>query len=380
MNAHFGPGGWVQWPDSEEFSSEFARLLGAAQDGGSMVSECFLAASRLDLKDGGESWYREWTRMADLSNERANAAFERGHVITARSNWLRAINYYQASTFEFDVADKKHQRVLRAMRACARRYIACSRPAGEVVEIPWLEDHALEGYFLPAPSSNRAPVVVCMGEPGHRKEEYLSKVARHACERGMSLLAVDLLGSGACVKFDDVVGRPDLETSVGYVMDYLVTRNDIDERRIAILGDGSGSSFVARGVVLDNRFAAAVCDGGIWDMHERAYLLNRLSPGNDGCEAIEGGWRGPRFGCPVLVTMGEQGWLDRDQVTGLFDQLKSHHLDISLKIFESSETAAAQGHRDNPTLANEFIFDWIADRLEPVSADTTEGLKGPPRP
>jgi hypothetical protein len=194
----------------------------------------------------------------------------------------------------------------------------------------------------------------------------------------MSLLAVDLLGSGACVKFDDVVGRPDLETSIGCVMDYLIARNDIDERRIAILGDGSGSSFVARGVVLDNRFAAAVCDGGIWDMHERAYLLNRLSSPNDGCKSVEGGWRGPRFGCPVLITMGEQGWLERDQVTGFFDQLKSHHLDISLKIFESSETAAAQGHRDNPTLANEFIFDWIADRLEPVSADTAEGLKGPP--
>jgi len=31
-----------------------------------------------------------------------------------------------------------------------------------------------------------------------------------------------------------------------------------------------------------------------------------------------------------------------------------------------TETAASQGHADNPTLANEFIFDWIADRLECV--------------
>jgi Esterase FrsA-like len=379
MNAHFGPGGWVQWPDSEEFSIEFARLLGAAQDGGSMISECFLAASRINLKDGGASWYREWTRIADVSRERANAAFERGHLLTAQGNWLRAINYYQASTFEFDAADKKHQRVLRAMRTCARSYIACSSPAGEVVEIPWLEDHALEGYFLPAPGFKRAPVVVCMGDPGHRKEEYLSKVARHARERGMSLLAVDLLGSGASAKFDEVVGRPDLETSVGHVMDYLTTRNDIDERRIAILSDGSGSSFVARGVVLDGRFAAAVCDGGIWDAHERAYLLNRLSPNHAGGKPIESGWRGPRFGCPVLITMGEQGWLESEQVIGLFDQLKSHHPDISLKMFESSETAAAQGHRDNPTLANEFIFDWLADRLESISADTASELKGPSR-
>src|SRR5947207_11447918 len=102
MNARFGLGGWVQWPDNEAFSIEFMRLLGAAQEGGSTVSECFLVASRLKLKDGDASWHREWARIADLSNERANASFERGHVLTAKSNWLRAISYYQASTFEFD--------------------------------------------------------------------------------------------------------------------------------------------------------------------------------------------------------------------------------------------------------------------------------------
>jgi len=369
MKIHYGPEGWVQWPDHEEFSIEFMRLLGAAQEGGSTVSECFLAASRIDPKDGGDSWCREWIRMANLSNERANAVFERGHVLTAQSNWLRAINYYQASTFEFDAADNKHQGVLRTMRTCARRYIAHLRPAGEVVEIPWLEDHALEGYFLPAPAaSDPAPVIVCMGEPGHRKEEYLFKVARYARDRGMSLLAVDLLGSGTGTKFDKVVGRPDLETSVGHVMDYLTTRDDVDEQRIGILGDGAGSSFVARGVALDNRFAAVVCDGGIWDMHEQAFLMNRLS--RDGVESreFEGGWLGHRFHCPVLITVGGQGWLESGIVTALFERLRAHHPDISLKIFESSETAAAQGHCDNPTLANEFIFDWVADRLESVPA------------
>ena len=121
MKVRFGPGGWVQWPDNEEFSIEFMRLLGAAQEGGSMIAECFLAASRIDPKDGGDSWYREWMRMADLSNERANAAFTIGHVLTAQSNWLRAINYYQASAFGFDVPDTKQERALRTMRDCARR-------------------------------------------------------------------------------------------------------------------------------------------------------------------------------------------------------------------------------------------------------------------
>ncbi len=47
----------------------------------------------------------------------------------------------------------------------------------------------------------------------------------------------------------------------------------------------------------------------------------------------------------------------------LYEGLKSGHRDVTLKIFKSEDTAAMQGHADNPTLANEYIFDWIAARL-----------------
>ena len=369
MTVHFSPECHAQWLDSEEFSTEFLKLLGAAQEGGSMVSECFLVASRIDPHDRANSWHREWFGIADRNAARADNALERGHRLTARGNWLRAINYYQASTFALESADARQHEAIEAMRGCARRFVEHSTPAGEVVEIPWLQDHPLEGYFLPAPTaSGRAPVAVCMGDPGHRKEEYLFKTARHARERGMALLAVDLLGSGSDAEFDRIVGRRDLESSISHVMDYLTTRDDVDPHRIALVGDGAGSSFVARGVAFDNRFAAAVCDGGLWDMHEHAFLINRLLPDGSArpemtSHGMEGGGPALRFHCPVLVTVGGQGWLKSSVVADLFERLRAHHRDISLKIFESSETAAAQGHHDNPTLANEFIFDWVADRL-----------------
>ena len=67
--------------------------------------------------------------------------------------------------------------------------------------------------------------------------------------------------------------------------------------------------------------------------------------------------------CPLLITVGARGWLKTDRVTELADRLGVDRRDVTLKIFERAETAAAQGHIDNPTLANEFIFDWIASRL-----------------
>ena len=36
--------GWPQWPDNEDYSFEFMRVLATAGEGASTVSECFWAA------------------------------------------------------------------------------------------------------------------------------------------------------------------------------------------------------------------------------------------------------------------------------------------------------------------------------------------------
>lgn len=364
MEFEVDPQGWACWPDREDLSIEFTRLLGAAQEGGSTVAECVVTASRIDFSND-DSWYREWKKTADSNRDRGDAALRDGNLLTARSNWLRALSYYQAAAFPFDHADEHHQAAIAGMRRCAGNYVRYGNPPGEVVSIPWPGGYPLEAYFLPARgASDRAPAVICIGEPGQRKEQHLHKVARHASDRGMSLLAVDLLGAGSGEEFAEVVGRSDLETAVGHIMDYLVGRDDVDERRIAILADGFGSSFVARGIAFDDRFAAAVCDGGIWDLHERAFLRNRIARLDANIGLDPGISRAARnIKCPVLIPAGEHGWLDADRVRELYEGLRADRRDVTLKIFTNEETAATHGHADNPTLANEFIFDWIASRL-----------------
>ena len=137
--------GWTHWPDNEDLSTELMRLLGAAQEGGSTVSECFLTANRIHPNDE-QSWFQEWKKTGDVSAERADRAIARGNLLTAQSNWLRATNYYNAAMFPFDCADKRRHTVLASMRACARSYLKHRKPAGAAVEIPWLEGYPLEGY------------------------------------------------------------------------------------------------------------------------------------------------------------------------------------------------------------------------------------------
>lgn len=375
-----GPGGWLHWPEREDLSLELVKLMAAAQEGASTVSECLLVASRIDCSDDN-SWHAEWTRIGDANDVRAFDALAKGNVLTARSNWLRAMNYHRAAACPLDLSDEKRCAATVSMRRSAASFVKYREPVGEMISIPWLEDFALQGYFLPARANWKvAPTIVCIGEPGDYKEELLFKTARYAFERGISVLAVDLLGDGSQgVQFDELVRRNKMEAAVGRILDYVYGRQDVDRDRIAVFADGWGSSFVSRGIAFDERVAAVACDGGVWDLKEREFLRRRatlLGVPTDPYADIN--WILRRIDCPVLITLGELGWLEADWVRGLANKLTADHPDITLKVFKASETGAAQGHVDNPTLANEYIFDWIASRLNinavagPVSDDGVE--------
>src|SRR5262245_33267786 len=322
------------WPDREELSSEFMRLLASAQDGGATLAECHLAAGRIRGNDDA-SWHREWKRLADVSRERGDAAIAGGSRVTARHNWLRAINYYLASVLPLEASDRRRRSSIAAMRECAGRLVTSAPGNAELVSFPWLKGHRLEGYLL-APPAAQGPLstVICLGEPGHHKEEYLFKLAHHANDRGLALLALDVLGEGGDGRLSEVFGLPELEAVISRAVDYLAARNDVDSRRIAVLADGWGSSFVARGVAAEPRIAAAVCDGGIWDLHERAFLASRSVGKNaNGSLDVFAGRIARNIGCPLLVTIGEQGWLKADRVSQVVDDLAASGRDITLKLF-----------------------------------------------
>jgi dienelactone hydrolase len=322
------------WPEREDLSTEFMRLLGAAQAGGSTIAECRIAANRIDPADD-HSWYREWTSVADTNSKRGNAALREGYVLTARSNWLRAINYYQSARFRSTATT-----TITASRstACANARATTSStavPQGEVLSIPWPGGYTLEAYLLPAAEAARpSPAIICIGEPGQRKEEYLHKVARHARERGMSLLAVDLLGAGTDSQSDPFVGRSQLEMTLGVIMDHLSNGETSTAAGLRSWPMDGGLPSWRVGIAFDDRFAAAVCDGGIWDMHERGFLAARANyEAETPRSELDLSRVARNIQCPVLITTGSFGWLKAERVRELYRQLEASGRDVTLKIF-----------------------------------------------
>jgi dienelactone hydrolase len=351
------------WPEREDLSFEFLKVLVSAQDGGSTISECWLTASRIDIHDDN-SWFDEWMKVADSSSARAVAASKEGSAATARASWLRAMNYYLTAAVPLD-GSVKAEIAITLMHRAAENYLRLVAPAAETVTIPWLAGHPLQAYFLPAAATAKAaPIVICIGEPGQRKEQLLFKAARYARERGLAMLAVDLWGTQSDNLYREMAGSEELETAISHIVDFVAQRPEVDADRIAIVADDCGSSFVARSIALDRRFAAAVCDGGLWDLQEAIFLKERFERLHGAYDSEAVATVARKITCPLLITIGEQGWLGVDRIGMLYDRLHAKRRDVALKIFKAHETGAQQGHADNPTLANEFIFDWVASRLK----------------
>lgn len=367
FHSHYSPRGWVQWPDNEDYSLQFMRVLGCAQEGASAISECFLTASHIATGDD-ESWYREWKDIADINKTRGDSALARGHIHTALSNWLRASNYYRSAGAFLEWGDRRRKSVLGDMQKCSHLYIERLAPSGEIVRIPCFEGNFIEAYFLRAPGSRRRmPVVICVGGPGHFKDDHLYRLQRQAHIRGLSLLLVDLPGEGTTPR-NKVAVQYEIETAISSCVDYLISRSDVDDKKIVVLGDGLGASFASRAAAADDRFAAAVCDAGIWDLHRHALMTGRIAhDGQSPEDETQRLWHhdlGGRIGCPVLVTLGEHDWLDVRHATALCRSREAAKLNITLKVFSSAETAASHAHIDNPTFGNEYVFDWISTCLD----------------
>ncbi|MGJ4886621.1 alpha/beta hydrolase family protein [Bradyrhizobium sp. HKCCYLR20261] len=344
------------WSEQEDLAGVITRLLEARPDGRADLAECLATAQRIDASDD-ESWYCEWMACADGMKSAASDAATTGDFQLAFRKWSRAVDCYEAAACPFSSSRSHQSAALARMRECARDFLRSTDPQGEVVTIPWRADYPLEAYFLPARGeAGRAPTVICIGEPGRRKETSLFKLAYHAEQRGLALLVVDLLGSGLECRFDEIVGRPDLESAIASVTDYVTSRDDVDDSRIAILADDWSSSFVARGIALDPRYAAAVCDAGLWDIHERVFLSRRLAGSARGRMPIASdGLAARQITCPLLVTVPERGWLRADIATRLVAQIRREHPDITLKIVSGEGAAALE--------ADAFVFDWLARRL-----------------
>lgn len=393
-------------PMSEDWTH---RALAHAVYGGADFGECMTTAGRITEGDG-DSWYREWTETADRVYEIAEASEAKGHKVSAREAYLRASNYYRTS-YPFLYGTPVDPRLVEAFdkeTAAFHRAAALFDPPVEPVEIPY-EGTTLPGYFYRVDGSDeRRPTLIAGSGYDSTIQESHFAHAVAAIRRGYNCLTFDGPGQGRPLIKQNLHMRPDWENVVTPVVDYALSRPEVDPGRVAVIGWSFGGYLAPRAASGEPRLAACIADPGQWDMLEAVKgMFARFSvpqeivdhlPDVDPevlqpvFEAIEASpqltwtlkqralwvhgldsmmdWlritpqyrlsdRADKIRCPTLIT-----WAENDPVAGFAETLYNNLTSPkTLLRFTAAEGAGDHCEMNARTLFHQRAFDWLDETL-----------------
>ncbi len=213
-----------------EFAFELQRTLGASYSGEADIGECLPTASWIWEGDF-ESWYSEWNRTA------GDESLAAGHRVTAMEAYYRAATYHRTAEFFLhgDPADPRIVETWEKSRESFRDALSLDVVPYEIVTIPY-ENTTLPGYFYMVDDSGkpRPLLIVQTGFDGCQEE--LHPYEMEGIRRGYNVLTFEGPGQGEVIRVRHIPFRHDWENVIGPVVDYAVSRPDVDEDRVALWG------------------------------------------------------------------------------------------------------------------------------------------------
>jgi hypothetical protein len=262
----------------EQYSFEALRAMSQSVVGGADIGECLSTIYR--IKDGDdESWYREWLKTAQRVEKLAKGFLDKDDRMSAKECYTRASNYYRTAEF-FLHGDPKDPRIVetwRKSRDCFLEVVALSDGLIEPVEIPF-EGTTLPGYlYLVDKSKTKRPLLLAQTGFDGTAEEICIQIASVAVKRGFNCLVFEGPGQGRVIREQHIPFRPNWETVVTPVVDYALTRPEVDPEKLALMGISFGGYFAPRAVAFEKRIKICIPNGGVYDFH--ASMMQNTPPG-----------------------------------------------------------------------------------------------------
>ena len=388
------------------FDSYLTRVMGRGNYGGSAVGECYETASR--IVDGD---FLSFTNAWEVTAKRVEAigwdCLKKGHRVSARDAFLRATTYWGATTMYASPTDPRYRSSYEKERACFREAAKLFDPPIEIVNIPYENGRTLPGYFIPGgPAGEKRPTVLVLGGGDSALEELYGVVPVGAERRGYNSLMFEVPGQKA-MSFDypDLFFRPDAEVPVRYAVDYALSRPEVDENRIALIGASFGGYFAPRAAAFEKRLAAVVAlplmsdPGGLFpeilgldptkpyprdleshldmsksivrtmvnsDLRTRCGYANAtIAEWLDGMREFTLAGHEKDITCPLLILAGESEFDPARMEKEKSQWMKvMNHPNSQIRIGTTSEGGEGHSMVNNLLLKNQIEMDWLDEVLD----------------
>ena len=264
--------------DNKMWEAFGGRAIGRIVYGGADIGECRAAVAAVGA-GGVDDWHSAWATMAGHLAAAGDASAARGHAVSAREAYLRAATYYQVSYLPLfgRPVDPRLVAAFDAETAAFHKAAALFDPAIEVLEIPF-EGTTLPAYFVKVDNSGRPrPTLVCTNGYDSNIQEMYFAHAVAAIRRGYNCLLFDGPGQGRVLIKQGLTIRPNWETVVTPVIDFALTRPEIDPGKIVLNGWSFGGFLAPRAAAFEHRIAALIADPGQGDERDAVLPLLPLT-------------------------------------------------------------------------------------------------------
>jgi alpha-beta hydrolase superfamily lysophospholipase len=252
--------------EADDLNFQTLFTLGAAGAGTADVGEVIATVDQINAAGASyETYYDAFVSMAQSVGGTAAQDLKAGHLISARSAYLRSASYYDAALY-FVLGTSQPDREEATYRAMQQQWDTAAQlfePAFERVAIPY-QGTSLPGYFMKPDNSGKArPTVIVTNGSDAQFVDTFAYGGQAAIERGYNALLYEGPGQGSMLFERQIAVRPDWEKVVTPIVDYLGTRSDVDSSRIAMTGWSMGGNLVPRAAAFEHRLAAVVADPGL---------------------------------------------------------------------------------------------------------------------
>lgn len=334
---------------------------------------------------GTEAFFSSWGRLADRVRGLAMEDDAAGHRVGAAEKYARAAAYYiTAERMQGrDFAPRKA--MYATMLDTMERFYAAGDLGAARVTFPY-EGSSLSAVFIPGRGEGPRPCMVFCNGLDSTKEMVTLALRDRFARRGISTLVIDQPGVGEALRLNALVAIHDTERWAGAAVDYLETRDDVDPRRIGMMGWSMGGYYAPRALAYEPRFAIGAVWGGNhdWGGHQKARLKR------------EGDMPVPHYWDHVMWVWGQpdmerfMALMEKVNLNGHLDNIRVPFLvthggndrqipikyaersyeqavnspDRTLKIFTDREGGVEHCGADNMEPVQSFIGDWLAERFE----------------
>ena len=364
-------------PAAKVFSFHLVWLFYEAVQGGADTNELFRAVRQVRVGSSAD-WHDAFYDLGDRLKALADEAHDKGHDVTAGQAYLRAFTYYRSAERVLAGTDDRKLPMYQRAIDCFYAGIDHTEHVYERFTMNF-DGTDLDGLFFPPRNAKKGSPPPCIIFPSGADalpEEQLFRGVQEMTARGAAVALINGPGQGRTIRTLRIPTIPDYERVFTTLVDYLVTRDDIDHDRIGLIGGSMAGYYGPRAVCFEHRIRGCVVWGALYDvlgdlydpyppLHEQLQWISGTSSDEEARDKLAAFTLDGLLGqieCPMLVTHGARDHMvSAASAQRIYDELRVD--DKELRIYDDETGGSGHCSVDNWTQVVAYQIDWLLDRL-----------------